>query len=201
MPNQCWNRLTVEGEGWEKFYKENTNANGILDFDISVPVGGLRATAYEKWTAEISGGGEDCNTWDESPVIEFYSRWCPPINYFRTVSKKYPALTFTLQFDEFCMDIHGTSVFKNGVQNDLNESICEHLTKAHGIKREDILSEVREYFTSSFTCSSYSLGNLRDNIMEGDWYRGLYLNNSDIDIEQEWEKFKADKKEKDKLFC
>jgi len=99
------------------------------------------------------------------------------------------------------MDIHGTSVFKNGVQNDLNESICEHLTKAHGIKREDILSEVREYFTSSFTCSSYSLGNLRDNIMEGDWYRGLYLNNSDIDIEQEWEKFKADKKEKDKLFC
>ena len=46
MPNQCWDRLTVEGEGWEKFYKENTNANGILDFDISVPVGGILCILY-----------------------------------------------------------------------------------------------------------------------------------------------------------
>ncbi len=46
MPNECFNKLTVNGCGYEKFFTENTNSDGILDFDISVPVEGSRNIAY-----------------------------------------------------------------------------------------------------------------------------------------------------------
>lgn len=199
MPNECFNKLTVNGCGYEKFFTENTNSDGILDFDISVPVGESRNVAYRKWNAEISGGGKDCNVWDKSNVIEFFSRWCPPKQYFHTISLKYPKLEFILEYDEFCMNIYGTSVFKNGCVSEVSRSICEHIEKTHGVTRKDVLVKLYKILSlydettlddedEEEIDKDYLLEFFRESY---DIYTIEYFGNSDIDVKKEWNDYKS----------
>jgi len=199
MPNPCSNKLVVTNEGWEKFYKENTNADGFLDFDISIPCGGLRANAYDLWNAEIMHSDK----WDKSNSIHFYSRWCPPKQFFLTISKKYPNLCFTLYYDEFAMDINGISHFEDGGEWEESVDVCEYLKEVHNIDKDSVILSLHGAFDEIYSNGETDTCDIEYEVIQiveaTEYYESLYLSHSrDIDIEKEWEKFKADKKEKDK---
>lgn len=139
MPNNCENILTVEGNGYKKFIKENTiqNKNIMSDppaiiFEMGVPTNfsNKRADAYKYWGSWITDNGYDCENWDGNK-IKFYTAWVPPIQYVITVSKKYPNLKFILDFEEFSMNIWGTLFIKNGKEIKRIDKYNEYMKRVH----------------------------------------------------------------------
>jgi hypothetical protein len=142
IPNQCWNRLTVYGENWKKFIKENTIQNKaimsdppdiIFELGVSTNFSRKRVDACEHWGSWITNNGWDCEAWEDNSV-EFLTAWVPPIKYVINVSKKYPDLTFTLDFEEFSMNIWGTVFVKNGKELRRIEKHNEYMKRVHGKK-------------------------------------------------------------------
>lgn len=114
MPNWCENEVTVTGpkEAMELFIKYNVNPETPEDFNMAIS---------EPSTIEV---GETFN-WnkvkdhDESKdsqyMVEFWTRWEPPIYLFEGASPRYPELTFIIRYGEFNMDFSGKVTIKDGV--------------------------------------------------------------------------------------
>lgn len=185
MPNNCNNKLTVKGENDEikKFILENT-INYMINFNVNVPINdNSREEAYKYWGSFITGGGQDCSEWKENK-IEFYTAWAPPIQYFVTVSKKYPSLTFVLFYEEFCMDIYGVRAIKDGKLILIINDIFMYMSFAHKIKNpEDVIKRIEYNFSKDF---EYDY----DEIYDYDYVLGVYISHSLINYENEWEHYK-----------
>jgi hypothetical protein len=125
MPNWCSNNLTVKSLRNDKkgilelksFYHENT---GVVDgdrqdlsFNASVPIpknadgeelyNGLTEIWGTKWDANevyFENKGEEL-------FYTFETAWSPPIEWLEKVSKMYPYLEFTLEFEESGVGLFG----------------------------------------------------------------------------------------------
>ena len=139
MPNNCANILTVEGREYKKFIKENTIQNKaimenppaiLFELGVSTNFSKKRADACEYWGSWITNNGWDCEEWEDNHV-QFLTAWVPPIKYVLNVSKKYPRLTFTLDFEEFSMNIWGTVFVKNGKEIHRIDKYNEYMKRIH----------------------------------------------------------------------
>jgi hypothetical protein len=110
MPNWSWNQLYLHGDIDEllKFHRENTNTNGYLDFELSIPTDNPIDLWGTKWNAiqndypenyEVVTLPSDDN--DNRLEFEFKTAWNPPFNYVKNVSKIYPNIEFELSSDRY----------------------------------------------------------------------------------------------------
>jgi len=91
------------------------------------------------------------------------------------------------------MGIYGTSIFKNGCESEISQSICEHLETVHKIKREDVLSTVIDMLSNNNCDDDFDKGSVKDNIISDNYKLGLYLCNTDINIEKIWNEYQNKK--------
>ena len=118
MPIWSWNQLYLVGNKEEllKFYKENLNNEGYLDFELSVPTDDPITDWGTKWNAVQDEYPENyevitlpCDDNDNRLEYEFKTAWCPPYKYTETVSKKYNNIEFELSTDRSSL------IYKDGI--------------------------------------------------------------------------------------
>lgn len=145
MPNTCFNILTVGGDGYKRFIRNNTIQNKMVmedppsilfEFGVPTNFSTERTVACEHWGSWITSGGRDCSDW-EGNKVKFQTAFSPPIQYVLSVSKKYPKFTFTLDFEEFSMGIWGTLVVKNGVELSRITRRDEYMKRVHNRDIDD----------------------------------------------------------------
>lgn len=207
MKNQCFNRLIVDGLNWKQFFDQNINEKGWLDFNLSVPLekGDVK---YEKWGSFILPGNNigksGCLREGNKNMIEFFTRWKPPLLYFKKVSKKYPQLSFTLYYDELCEDLYGIHFFKNGIETnkDTDFTLTGYLEKVHHLNEKKVLGDMN----TAFYDLSERLTEVEKETMENDilfehinsikfnyeiprQYFLAYIKYSNINLKKEWKKY------------
>jgi len=144
MPNWCENTLIVTGNTTDLvcFKHQAKTEGGDFSFEPFLPMpemlsaatasfpkvltkedkARIKATGFKDWyerNCKVLG-----TKWDvEGTIMEssktklgytFNSAWSPPIQGVINISKQYPKLTFSLDFDEPGMDFAGTVVIRNG---------------------------------------------------------------------------------------
>jgi hypothetical protein len=137
MPNWCENRLKAEGErkNLEAFLSEcfsmNEHERKTLDFEKIVPLGDTGDDWYNKqcdnWGTKWNV--TDCNIDNEDTSISiwFETAWSPPIPLLEALTKKYTALSFTLEYSEGGMGFKGLFEGQRGevIRNDSWDMSCE----------------------------------------------------------------------------
>lgn len=142
MPNWCRNKLTVEtsdDEGASQLaeFLDTAKAQGtVLSLEALIPTPkelipdrDARPAAQNEavftmpgwWTWRCENWG---TKWDVEAelvergaclaVIEFDSAWGPPVPLLETVSRRFPRLQFTLEYDEPFGDFSGRLCVQNG---------------------------------------------------------------------------------------
>ena len=118
MPNWSFNELYLVGniEDLLKFYKENLNDEGYLDFELSVPTDDPFGDWGTKWNANYDGYPDNyelitlpSNDNDNRLEFEFKTAHCPPYKYTENVSKKYNNIEFELSTDRRSI------IYKDGI--------------------------------------------------------------------------------------
>ena len=184
MPNECKNIITIEGNGYKEFIEKNTNkSDKMLNLELGVPINSnLREPANRYWGSFILTNSY--MEWEEDNKFVCYTAWRPIRNYVITVSKKYPKLTFSLDYEEFSMGIYGNLVVKAG--NILLDNKCFHtyMSKVYNIKN---IPDVLKLIENTYGLDIDALDN--DNIWDDDWNLGNFLSNTNIDVEKEWKKY------------
>jgi hypothetical protein len=131
MPNWCGNTLTVRGtkEDIKKFKEKAATEKSDLTLDKLYPMSKKLVDWYDwcvknwgtKWDVD---GAIDTDTENEL-VYMFDSAWSPPINAFIKISKDFPDLSFTLEYEEPGMCFEGTAEFQDGdFSDDCREIQC-----------------------------------------------------------------------------
>lgn len=129
MPNHVYNSLIVKGEKKEikKFREENKQSpDEPLDFNNCVqepaellqyqPFGDKKnkslikkygadnwyAWRVKNWGTKWNAYNADIRDYDKKGnlLITFETAWSPPIEWLKSLAKKYPKLSFTLYFEE-----------------------------------------------------------------------------------------------------
>lgn len=130
MPNHCFNRVTIDGPADKvaAFRKainlvndESGNTFSMLDTLIPRPESVVdNGTWYEwsitNWGTKWSEYDQDVHTDDADRLtITFTTAWSPCLPGITTISKMFPGLTFTHDYNEEGMQFAGTVVTRNGV--------------------------------------------------------------------------------------
>lgn len=127
MPNDCLNNLEVSGNKAEveDFMKKISDSDKEVCFDILLPSPSDTKDILD-WNVDNYGtkwNGYESQFNDE--YVSFFTAWSPPLNFFDTVSKKYPDLTFTLTCFEPGCDFFGITIFNNGSRIRDDWDICD----------------------------------------------------------------------------
>lgn len=132
MPNWCSNRLEVCGtkEHMSEFYKIIDWSNGNFCMESFMPTprkqtdnGGeeLRDDWYEwrvshwgtKWDVDSISSYESARK-DDYYSIGYDTAWSPNVEFILTISKAFPNLSFTLEYEECGCQIAGEVKIQNG---------------------------------------------------------------------------------------
>lgn len=144
MPNWCNNKLTVTGPKLTVNKFENAacgsdpswgnepaevNEPEIFNFHILVPIParilalGFDPAGYE-WCTKNWGtkwGASDSildDKWDGQLHYSFNTAWAPPIEFLTALGKKWPKLTFVLEYEECGMGFKGLCKVKGATVED-----------------------------------------------------------------------------------
>ncbi|WP_010256899.1 hypothetical protein [Treponema primitia] len=124
MPNWCENRLKAEGDRKDvdtflsDCFSENEYKRKTLDFEKIVPLGEPGEDWYEKqydhWGT--NGNISECDIEDDDGSISvwFETAWSPPIPILKALTKKYTALSFTLEYSEGGIGFRGVFEGRQG---------------------------------------------------------------------------------------
>ncbi|AEF85473.1 conserved hypothetical protein [Treponema primitia ZAS-2] len=124
MPNWCESCLKAEGDRKDvdtflsECFSANENKRKTLDFEKIIPLGEPGEDWYDqhrdnwgtKWNVS------DCDIDDDGgPVtVWFETAWSPPIPILEALTKKYTALSFTLEYNEGGMGFRGVFESRQG---------------------------------------------------------------------------------------
>ena len=153
MPNYVYNRLTIIGKmpaEIQKFYFENKPVKAphqedeSLSFNMSVPEpNGPMDWRIENWGCKWDASNTKCVSGETKLDYTFTTPWSPPSAWLDTVSRKYPALTFYLRFEDEAFAFFALAKVTNGVTTFLEDykvgDIIPYLTRNHNIYPEDLL--------------------------------------------------------------
>jgi len=130
MPNWCYNRLEVIGdpEAVAAFNSATTNSDGHLSFDCLVPMpaqmrdgDGWYDWCIEHWGTKWDVRGDEVDSSHEVTdagqarlTFDFHTAWAPPSEWLSRVAPAFPALQFTLWYDEPGACFAGKETFING---------------------------------------------------------------------------------------
>ncbi len=135
MPNYVYNVLTIIGDSnmIEQFYNENKKENIALSFNNSVPepdYGNWYDWRIENWGCKWDAGDPEFSYINEFEQKKgrytFSTAWSPPMKWIKSVSIKYPSLTFYIKFEEEVYSFFGLEKYQNG-----NNTIIEHYSYNH----------------------------------------------------------------------
>ena len=154
MPNHCENTLTVSGLDLEDFMRSiiKIGDDGKVEIDIlqthfpcpqeliDTPSGSFNDEEVHTHNLENYGSknwydwciknwstkwGDYDGEFISDNMLRFQSAWAPPVAGFDVVSKKFPALEFTLEYYEGGMGFYGRAYYHNGLVNDICMDIEE----------------------------------------------------------------------------
>jgi hypothetical protein len=124
MPNWCENRLQVVGERKEldtflaECFSKDKYDRKTLDFEKIIPLGEPGDDRYGKYCDRwgTKWNVSDCDIDDDggSITVWFETAWSPPIPIMEALTKKYPALSFTLEYSEGGVGFRGVFEGQNG---------------------------------------------------------------------------------------
>lgn len=125
MPNWCENTLTVSGETKDlaKFKRRAKAKNTALSLNKLLPLPKKQEANWYNWHIENWGTKWDVEAEliaesNEYITYEFMSAWSPPVIWLETISEQYPALDFTIKYDEPSMGYMGLATASQGVLSD-----------------------------------------------------------------------------------
>ena len=126
MPNWCDNRLVVEDQtkDFQEFVKDGLSLEKISPtpkemLDPVLEKAGL--PDWYAWRAKNWGTKWDLEAGEKfkGDILYFSTAWSPPIEAISTLSKRFPTMTFTLDYHESGMGFAGHTAFKSGGVSDL----------------------------------------------------------------------------------
>jgi hypothetical protein len=124
MPNWCENRLRAAGDRKDldaflsDCFSKDKYERKTLDFEKIIPLGEPRDDWYAKhcdiWSTKWNAS--DCGIDDDggSITIWFKTAWSAPIPIMGTLTKKYTAISFTLEYSEGGMGFRGVFEGQHG---------------------------------------------------------------------------------------
>lgn len=182
MPNYVYNQLTVIGtnKDIEMFYNENKQDDEHeLSFNMSVPE--PKDCKWYEWRCDNWG----CK-WDASYInysdgyYTFNTPWSPPINWLKTVSIKYPKLTFNIQYEDEGFDFFGTSIIKKGNEKEVEaysyDDVLTYVIVNYGCSRDELIDIAKKYnYKGNGECDQYDdfINELDDYIQTKDFKYGF----------------------------
>jgi hypothetical protein len=110
MPNWCENRLHAVGDRKDldafltECFSKDEYDRVFLDFEKIVPLGEPGDDWFEKsldnWGTKWNVSDCDIKADDKSITVWFETAWSPPTPIMEALTKKYAALSFTLEYSE-----------------------------------------------------------------------------------------------------
>ena len=144
MPNYVYNRLTIIGKmpaEIQKFYlkisqlrlrikRMNRYHSTCLSPKVIVSLGDWR---IKNWGCKWDASNTKCIPGETKLDYTFTTPWSPPSAWLDTVSRKYPALTFYLRFEDEAFAFFALAKVTNGVTTFLEDynvgDIIPYLTR------------------------------------------------------------------------
>jgi hypothetical protein len=134
MPNWCENRLQTAGcrKDLEAFlaecFSEDEYGRVFLNFEKIVPLEESdEGLCRDKWGTKWNASDCDLKDDTDSITIWFETAWSPPIPIMEALTKKYTALSFTLEYSEGGVGFRG--IFE-GRQGEAIRDDCWDMTRA-----------------------------------------------------------------------
>ncbi len=167
MPNYVYNHLTVLGKTpaeIQKFYTENKppvvphQEEESLSFNMSVLESPNAPMDWriKNWGCKWDASNTKCVPAETKLDYTFTTPWSPPSAWLDTVSRKYPALTFYLRFEDEAFAFFALAKVANGVTTFLEDykvdDIIPYLTRNHNIFPEDLLALAKRAGLTQAVC-------------------------------------------------
>lgn len=143
MPNHCNNTLIVTGPDDDITAFVEANGKSPLSFEAFLPTPpesledeGGNGVMPAWWTWRVEHWGTKWDAYDHGETyrqpgryeVPFDTAWSPPEPFVAAVSKRFPALTFVLAYDEPGMDFGGYVVYRNGEEVDKLSGLSAAIT-------------------------------------------------------------------------
>jgi len=148
MPNWCWNEFTIKGDTTMvtellEHAKQNED-NSKFSMEALHPNPYRSNEGWFEWAVDNWGTKWDFSSQVEDITIKSLGNdtteasfgvdtaWAPPLNFWKTVSKRYPKLSITNYYYEPNVGFVGIAKFKNGKMRNKERSLDVELYKKAG---------------------------------------------------------------------
>jgi hypothetical protein len=137
MPNWCTCELEIEGDriDLDNLFQAAKSEKGEHEDESCFSLNKLVPTPEEANDDIVAWRTHNWGTkWDINPTLDdqgeviylkFDCAWSPPIEAIEKISKQFPAISFTLTFEEPNLDFFGMCQFQNGLQKEVNTPYSE----------------------------------------------------------------------------
>lgn len=150
MANYCYNKITIKGEQGAiremLSFTFGEKENAPFHFDTISPVpeelSGNPDLGYwwrlDHWGTRSGPMELSIETFPHQTVVEFDTAWSPAVGIVEELAKKFPNLTFIIQYEESGCDFSGARKYENGeLVRELEGRYQDYPATAHPVEDED----------------------------------------------------------------